>query len=84
MKSNFLKLILPAFAILLAVGLASATEEKVIFQQGHYYDTSVQQWKSIPAEAGCDEDGVYPCLHGGYQLYSLPSFGSTPLAKDEP
>lgn len=83
MKSNFLKLVLPAFAILLAVGLAFATEEKVAFQQGHYYDTSAQQWKSITVEEDCDEYGAYPCLYDGYQLYSMPSFGSTPLKKDE-
>lgn len=83
MKKHLLKIVLPAFAILLAVGLAFATEEKAAFQQGHYFDTSVQQWKSITVEEDCDDQGEIPCLHEGYQLYSMPSFGSTPLKKNE-
>jgi hypothetical protein len=82
MKSNFLKLVLPAFAILLAVGLAFATEDNTVFQIAHYYDVSEQQWKSITAEPGCDEDGENPCLYEGYQLYSAPNFGSVQLRKD--
>ena len=57
MKSNSLKLVLPAFAILLAVGLAFATEDKTILQIAHYYDTVDQEWKSATAEEGCGEDG---------------------------
>ena len=91
MKSNFLKLVLPAFAILLAVGLAFATEDRnipqtedrAVFQDGHYYDTAEQEWRSIPAE-GCGETGNTLCKHLGYQLYSMPSFGSTPLRKNVP
>lgn len=83
MKKNLLKLVLPAFAILLAVGLAFATEERTVFQDGHYYDTAEQEWRSIPAE-GCGETGNTLCKHLGYQLYSMPSFGSTPLRKNVP
>ncbi len=82
MKSNFLKLVLPAFAILLAVGLAFATEDKTILQIAHYYDTVDQEWKSATAEEGCGEDGENPCLYDGYQLYSAPNFGSIQLHKE--
>lgn len=82
MKSYFLKLVLPAFAIVLAVGLAFATEDKAAFQNGYYYDASVQQWKSTTAEQGCGEIGNISCTYEGYQLYSMPSFGSTPLRKN--
>ena len=84
MRSNFLKLVLPAFAILLAVGLAFATEDTTVFQDAHYYDAVDQEWKSATADAGCGEIGNTPCQYLGYQLYSSPSFGSTPLRKNMP
>ncbi|MEQ5790635.1 hypothetical protein J4E06_06210 [Muricauda sp. NFXS6] len=82
MKSKFLKLVLPAFAILLAVGLAFATEDKNVLQDAHYYDAVDQEWKSVTAEEGCGEIGNTPCLYEGYQLYSMPSFGGIPLRKN--
>lgn len=56
MKSNFLKLVLPAFAILLAVGLAFATEESNLPYVGY-----------IATQSGYDEIQTdCPNLGGGY------------------
>jgi hypothetical protein len=80
MKSNFLKLVLPAFAILLAVGLAFATEAPSVDGVG-YYKPSNQPWQSIPVGDECFQGGEDACMHLGYQLYDEPSISGTPLRK---
>ena len=84
MKSNFLKLVLPAFAILMAVGLAFATEDKPVFQDAYYFDPVDEEWKSTIAEEGCGENGGEACTYGpmNLQLYSDDDFGSIQLRKE--
>ncbi|MEE1962050.1 DUF6520 family protein [Allomuricauda taeanensis] len=83
MKSNFLKLVLPAFAILLAVGLAFATEDSNVDRTAYYFQPG-QGWQSTTVEDACDASGDIPCTYGELelQLYSDDDFGSTPLHKD--
>ena len=83
MKSNFLKLVLPAFAILLAVGLAFATEDSIVDRPAYYFQPG-QGWQSTTVEDACDADGDDPCTYGpmNLQLYSAKDFGSIQLHKD--
>ena len=80
MKVNLLKLVLPAFAILLAVGLAFATEAASVDQVG-YYKPLNQNWQSIMVEDPCFDGGGTQCKYIGYQLYDAPSFSATQLSK---
>ena len=67
MKSNLLKLVLPAFAILLAVGLAFATEDRDIPQTG-YYQHPILGLQTI--ETDCPDSGSDPCLvNNQYPVY---------------
>lgn len=66
MKSNFLKLVLPAFAILLAVGLAFATEESNLMQPG-YADTP---FGPQYVETDCDATSGNQCKVGSYDVYA--------------
>ena len=67
MKKHLLKIILPAFAILLAVGLAFATEDRNIPQTG-YYNHPTFGLQTI--ETDCLESGDDPCLvDDQYQVY---------------
>ncbi|WP_108424505.1 DUF6520 family protein [Flagellimonas amoyensis] len=65
MKSNFLKLVLPAFAILLAVGIAFATEESNLMQPG-YADTPSGP---LPVQTDCLDEGQIQCKAGAYFVY---------------
>lgn len=80
MKTKFLKFILPVFAIVMAIGLAFATEAETVYQTA-YYNHPALGWQSAVAEDGCDAPGFIPCTFNGKQLYSQPSYSSTPLRK---
>lgn len=80
MKTSVFKLILPAFAILLAVGLAFATENTKVAQQAHYYLPG-QGWQSTMVEDECFDGGSISCKYNGNQLYSEPDFTSVQLSK---
>ena len=80
MKTKFLKFILPAFAIVMAIGLAFATEAETVYQDA-YYNHPALGWQLTMAEAGCGESGTIPCKFNGNQLYSQPSYSSTTLRK---
>ncbi|MCK0159048.1 DUF6520 family protein [Allomuricauda sp. F6463D] len=81
MKTSFLKIVLPALAIVLAVGLAFATEDKSVDREA-FYNVTGQGWQSTMVEESCYAGGTIPCKIGTYQLYAEPDFGSTPLHKD--
>lgn len=81
MKTKFFKLLLPAFAILMAVGLAFATEESPVVQQGYYFLPGVG-WQTVMVEENCSDEGTVPCEINGNQLYSQPDFASIALRKN--
>ncbi|MBO0341512.1 DUF6520 family protein [Flagellimonas profundi] len=81
MRSNFLKLVLPAFAILLAVGLAFATEDNTIANEGYYLD-DFGNWITVTVEPECFNGGQIACTSDGHQLYAEKSTSSFPLAKN--
>jgi hypothetical protein len=81
MKSNFLKLVLPAFAILMAVGLAFATEENPVGQQAYYYHP-INGWQTTMVTEDCFKGSLIACTQDGYQLYAEPSLSSMQLRKD--
>ncbi|WP_127142155.1 DUF6520 family protein [Flagellimonas marinaquae] len=80
MKAKFFKLLLPAFAILMAVGLAFATENERVTQEAHYFLLG-QGWQTVMIEDDCDATGQSPCEFNGIQLYSEPDFASIALRK---
>ena len=81
MKTKFLKLVLPAFVIMMAIGLAFATESETLSQDGYYNHPSLG-WQSVIVEDGCGVSGAIPCTFNGNQLYAQPSFSSTALRKN--
>jgi len=81
MKAKFFKLLLPAFAILMAVGLAFATEESPVVQQGYYFHP-INGWQSTTVDVNCLDGSQIACTEDGYQLYEAPSFSSRELRKD--
>ena len=80
MKKHLLKIVLPAFAILLAVGLAFATEERPVFRTA-YYNIPGDGWHSTTVGEECQVQGGNPCMFDEYQLYAGPSYGSGALKK---
>ena len=81
MKSSFFKIVLPAFAILLAVGLAFATEDKIEEDEGHYLD-SFGNWQTVPVDSDCFDGGSIACTYDGHQLYAEKSETSQELRKN--
>jgi len=79
MKTRFLKLVLPAFAILLAVGLAFATESNTVSQVAYYQTSSGVMEVTIGDD--CEPNGDISCKYFGNQLYAEPSL-STPLGRN--
>ena len=81
MKKNLLKLVLPAFAILLAVGLAFGSEERTDEYEGHYLD-DFGVWRTIKVEPECHTGSLIACTYDGHQLYAEQSHTSQPLYKN--
>jgi len=71
MKTGFLKLVLPAFVILLAVGLAFATESNTVSQVAYYQSPSGVMQVTVSDE--CIPDGEIDCTYFGLQLYTEPT-----------
>lgn len=69
MKTNLLKIVLPAFAIIMAVGLAFATEEGNNTQTG-YYEHPILGLQTIQTD--CPDFGEVPCMEGQYQVFKNP------------
>lgn len=66
MKSSFLKLVLPAFAILMAVGLAFATEESNLSYTGYINSPS----GPLQIQTDCPDTGQNLCFEGPYQVFN--------------
>tara|TARA_R110000868_G_scaffold94642_1_gene261000 strand:+ start:1228 stop:1473 length:246 start_codon:yes stop_codon:yes gene_type:complete len=81
MKTKVFKIMLPALAVVMAVGLAFATETNTIAQEG-YYNHPALGWQSVMVEDGCGASGAIPCTFNDYQLYAQPSYSSTALRKN--
>lgn len=79
MKTSFFKIVLPAFAILLAVGLAFATETGTVSQTAYYQHPDGV--KSVTIGDECNPIGQINCTYFGYQLYAEASL-STPLRRN--
>ena len=81
MKSKFLKVILPAFAIMLAIGLSSFTANDT--SQIGYYDDPFEGPKQVPGLVDCGvEVSQDPCLHQGLQVYGQINPLAIPLTKN--
>lgn len=81
MKTRFFKTVLAAFAILLAVSFAFATERTPEVKTA-YYQHPVLGWQSIMIGDECGEFGAEPCLFETFQLYSQASTSSIDLRKN--
>lgn len=79
MKTSFFKIVLPAFAILLAVGLAFATETGTVSQTAYYQHPDGVM--SVTISDDCEPYGQIDCKYFGNQLYAEPSL-STPLGRN--
>lgn len=69
MKTKVLKSILPAFAILLAIGFAFATEAEPVSQTA-YYEHPVSGVQSVTIGNECQDQSGIDCKFNGYQLYA--------------
>ncbi|WP_298535860.1 DUF6520 family protein [uncultured Algibacter sp.] len=67
MKSKVFKFILPAFALLLAVSFAFATEESNASQTG-YYNHPILGVQQISTD--CQAQGAVNCMEGSYQVFA--------------
>ncbi|CAG2532840.1 hypothetical protein MAR621_03034 [Maribacter dokdonensis] len=80
MKTRFLKFVLPAFAIMMAIGLAFASEAETVSRIA-YYDHPILGVQSTMVSDDCRPGGVLLCKFNGYQLYEEPSL-STQIGKN--
>lgn len=62
---------LPAFAIVLAIGLAFATESDTPSQTA-YYQHPILGVQSTTVGDECFFGSEFPCTYNGYQLYKEP------------
>ncbi|MDP5229000.1 MAG: DUF6520 family protein [Cellulophaga sp.] len=69
MKSTFFKTVLPAFAILLAVGLSFATTTENISAPA-YYNNPVLGVQPVPGGSDCPENGTIECMYGEFPIYA--------------
>ncbi|WP_418603551.1 DUF6520 family protein [Hwangdonia sp.] len=77
MKSKFLKFVLPALAILLAVSLSFATIDNTPSQTGYYDDPLIPGVQSISTD--CEKDAsTIKCTYQGFQLYDTDDLDNTP------
>ncbi|TXG39574.1 DUF6520 family protein [Seonamhaeicola maritimus] len=80
MKSKVFKFILPAFALLLAVGFAFAAEDNYVSQTA-YYNHPILGVQSVIIGDECQPSGAISCEFNGHQLYQEASL-TTPLRKN--
>jgi len=78
MKTRVLKTVLPILAIVLAVGLAFATEVSNSIQIGYYFDPNLGEVVSTIVD--CNSTTQIPCEIDNNQVYAEPEL-STPLYK---
>jgi hypothetical protein len=72
MKSTFFKTVLPAFAILLAVGLSFATTTETISAPA-YYDHPVLGAQPVPGGSDCPIEGTFPCKFNEFDTFADPA-----------
>ncbi len=70
MKTNIFKTVLPALAILLAMGLSFAVEANRVNQQGFYFDIDTGQAEQVPGIVDCSTELNEPCTYKGQQVYA--------------
>lgn len=78
MKSKFLKTILPAFAILLAVSLSFATVINAPSQTGYYDDPFIPGVQSTIADCEQQPTGALCKTPEQYQLYATADLDAIP------
>lgn len=79
MKKHLLKIVLPAFAILLAVGLAFANEADSFLETGYIQGPS----GPIQVQVDCKSQIQDPCIYLGQQVYENPDY-TKPMRKSNP
>jgi hypothetical protein len=68
MKSKVFKIMLPAFAILLAISLSFATEATNSSQIGYYFDSNLGEIVSTSVD--CNSTSPDPCEVNGHQVFA--------------
>ncbi|MGJ5641509.1 hypothetical protein I3217_05195 [Formosa sp. S-31] len=61
---------MPIFVMVLAVGLAFATESNTVNTTGYYDDPSIPGIQQVPGGTDCPMEGVIPCEYNGFQVYA--------------
>ena len=74
MKKHLLKIVLPAFAIMMAVGLAFATEDLPVYKTAYYLGPNGITTTSVGDD--CVRDGAINCTYDGFQLYEDPGLSN--------
>ena len=69
MKSKILKIILPAFAILLAVSLSFASTEANLDDATDYYDHPILGATLVPGGTNCPTQGSITCKYNGFDVF---------------
>lgn len=70
MKTKFFKFMLPAVAIVMAVGLAFAAEDLSVYKTAYYQGPNGIMTTSVGDD--CVRDGAINCTYNGFQLYEDP------------
>ncbi|RDY57830.1 DUF6520 family protein [Flagellimonas nanhaiensis] len=79
MKNKLKKFVLPAFALLMAVSLAFATDAEAFLETGYIQGPT----GPIQVQVDCKSEIIDPCLYLGQHVYEDPQF-STPMRKSQP
>ena len=79
MKTKILKIVLPAFAILLAISLSFATEADSFSNTGYIQGPT----GPIQVQVDCKSETPDPCLYLGQQVYEDQGY-TKPMRKSQP
>tara|TARA_R110001583_G_scaffold49447_7_gene154880 strand:- start:3361 stop:3603 length:243 start_codon:yes stop_codon:yes gene_type:complete len=80
MKTKFIKFVLPALAIVMALGFAFASEAETESRIA-YYDHPILGVQSTMVENECGTGNAIACKFNGHQLYAEPAL-TNELRKD--
>lgn len=72
MKTKVFKSILPALAILMAIGLSFATELNTVNEPGYYNDPLLGV-QAVPGGVDCPPEGSIDCTYNGHKVYADPA-----------
>lgn len=78
MKTKIFKIMLPALAMVLAIGLSFATEANRTTQTGYYDDPFVPGVQSIITDCEKQPVGIHCATEEGFLLYDTPALNSAP------